>query len=289
MAGGGIFVVNGDLSGNSELLEMVETPYASEDVLQSLIERYPNLLAGDQVNPDAPRRWLLVRREQSVPDKLDGNQRWSLDHLLVDQDGIPTLVEVKRSTDTRIRREVVGQMLDYAANGAVYWPVATLRAAFEAVADDPDGQIASALGPGITSDSLWMNVETNLRAGKLRLVFLADEIPTELRRVVEFLNGQMKAEVLAVEVKQYASPTNAVLRTLVARVYGRTEESADAKGTTASKQWTEEMFFADMADKYPQGVDTAKRLLTCAENGLNVLCKGAQADRLISGPTNGHE
>ncbi|MBK6559961.1 hypothetical protein [Candidatus Amarobacter glycogenicus] len=33
---------------------MVETPYASEDVLQSLIERYPNLLAGDQVNPDAP-------------------------------------------------------------------------------------------------------------------------------------------------------------------------------------------------------------------------------------------
>ena len=29
----------------------------------------------------------------------------------------PTLVEVKRSSDTRIRREVVGQMLDYAANG----------------------------------------------------------------------------------------------------------------------------------------------------------------------------
>ncbi|MBK6559960.1 hypothetical protein [Candidatus Amarobacter glycogenicus] len=175
-------------------------------------------------------------------------------------------------------------MLDYAANGAVYWPVATLRAAFEAVADDPDGQIASALGPGITSDSLWMNVETNLRAGKLRLVFLADEIPTELRRVVEFLNGQMKAEVLAVEVKQYASPTNAVLRTLVARVYGRTEESADAKGTTASKQWTEEMFFADMADKYPQGVDTAKRLLTWArENGLNVLWGKGHRDRLISG------
>jgi hypothetical protein len=33
-----------------------------------------------------------------------------------DQNAVPTLVEVKRSSDTRIRREVVGQMLDYAAN-----------------------------------------------------------------------------------------------------------------------------------------------------------------------------
>ena len=32
---------------------------------------------------------------------------------------MPTLVEVKRSSDTRIRREVVGQMLHYAANAVV--------------------------------------------------------------------------------------------------------------------------------------------------------------------------
>ena len=44
---------------------------------------------------------------------------------------MPTLVEVKRSDDTRIRREVVGQMLDYAANGVVYWPAERLRADFE--------------------------------------------------------------------------------------------------------------------------------------------------------------
>jgi ribosomal protein L30E len=34
-------------------------------------------------------------------------------------------------------------------------------------------------------------VDANLRAGKVRLVFVADEIPAELRRVVEFLNSQM--------------------------------------------------------------------------------------------------
>jgi hypothetical protein len=35
-------------------------------------------------------------------------------------------VEVKCSIDTRIRPEVVGQMLDYVANPVVYWPVETL-------------------------------------------------------------------------------------------------------------------------------------------------------------------
>ena len=37
---------------------------------------------------------------------------------VLDQDAIPTLVKVERSSDTRVRCEVVGQMLDYAATGA---------------------------------------------------------------------------------------------------------------------------------------------------------------------------
>ena len=38
---------------------------------------------------------------------------------------------------------------------------------------------------------------------EIALSFVADEIPSELRRIVEFLNQQMDpAEVLAVEIKQ---------------------------------------------------------------------------------------
>ena len=39
------------------------------------------------------------------------------------------LVECKRASDTRTRREVVAQMLDYAANGTQYWPIDRLRQA----------------------------------------------------------------------------------------------------------------------------------------------------------------
>jgi hypothetical protein len=172
----------------------------------------------------------LVCREAGVPDEEDGGDRWSLDHLFLDQDAVPTLIEVKRSTDTRLRREVVGQMLDYAANAMVYWPVQTIKAMFEARCAregiDPLAQLGSFLENGEDTAQFWAKVDTNLQAGRVRLVFLADVIPSELQRVVEFLNGQMRsAEVLAVEVRRFEGPPGTEFRTIVPRVVGRTAEA----------------------------------------------------------------
>ena len=137
--------------------------------------------------------------------------RWSLDHLFLDQEAVPTFVEVKRSDDTRIRREVVGQMLDYAANGVVYWPAERLRSDFEISLREgrtrrrrtSSGQ---SLGDEVDPERFWDDVEQNLRSGRVRLVFVSDLIPSELRRVIEFLNERMSpTEVLGVEIKQYRS------------------------------------------------------------------------------------
>jgi len=205
MKSGEIFLIRDD----GQLARMKQREYESEDLLQGFLERYPNLLAGDQIDSKSPRRWLLVSREVGVPDEEEGGDRWSLDHLFLDQDGIPTLVEVKRSSDTRIRREVVGQMLDYVANAVAYWPIETIRAKFEARCEE-DGVgaqkvLSEFLAEGTQQDEFWQMVKTNLQAGKIRLIFVADEIPSELRRVIEFLNTQMDpAEVLAVEISHYA-------------------------------------------------------------------------------------
>ena len=76
-------------------------------------------------------------------------------------------------------------------------------------------RLAAVLGPDADTDVYWEQAGANLKAGRIRLVFVADEIPRELRRVVEFLNEQMAAEVIAIEVKQYVGPDG--LRTLVPR------------------------------------------------------------------------
>ncbi len=157
------------MSGDHLVEEMGNQPYESEDLLQELLAKNPDLLAGGQMNADVPRRWLLVRRELGVPSGEGETSRLSLDHLFIDQDGIPTLVEVKRSTDTRLRREVVGQMLDYAANGSKYWPPESLEAEFAAgcSADDVDaGSLLAKHLAGDDADAFWPPSErTSGRAG----------------------------------------------------------------------------------------------------------------------------
>jgi hypothetical protein len=160
---------------------------------------------------------------------------------------VPTIVEVKHSTDTRIRREVVGQMLDYAANAVVYWPVDTLRAQFEASREEPGQALGELLqNPAADPEEFWQRVKTNLQAGRVRLVFLADEIPAKLRRVVEFLNQQMDpAEVLAVEIKQYTGQGD--LKALVLRVIGQTiEAQKKTAGTREGRQLDEGSFMIDL-------------------------------------------
>src|SRR5664279_2420184 len=101
-----------------ELSPLQESAYGSESELQELIAKYPQILNGAE--SDSGRTYALVRREQGIADAVGAGDRWSVDHVFVDQDSVPSFVEVKRATDTRIRREVVGQMLDYAANAAEY-------------------------------------------------------------------------------------------------------------------------------------------------------------------------
>ena len=73
------------------------------------------------------------------------------------------------------------------------------------------------------ADGFWESVATNLAATRLRLLFVADDIPDPLERVVEFLNAQMAGiEVLAVEIKQFKGRSS---QTLVPRVIGRTAAS----------------------------------------------------------------
>lgn len=221
-----------------ELVAMREQEYDAESVLQELLASYPELLAGGTGSGSL----LLVRREAPLSDAAQGVRAGWLDHLFLDEEGVPTLVEVKRSSNTGIRREVVGQMLDYAANAATCWQDDTVRRWFEETCQqrdqDPSGLIAATF-PSVEDDErYWNYVRTNLTAGRLRLLFVADTIPPSLRRIVEFLNGQMhQTEVLAIEVKQYLG-RDGTTQTIVPRVLGRTEAAQQAKGRRPAESWT---------------------------------------------------
>ncbi len=237
-----IFLVGDDGS----LAEMASTAYEAEADLQKLLADNIHLLPGAQIDRDRPRRWLLVKREAGIPDREGGGAWWAVDHLAVDQDAVPTFVEVKRASDTRARREVVAQMLDYAANGSVFWTPGHLRRWFEG--EDRQAAMEQLMDlldqkdqdPDAVAEEFWQAVGTNLREGRIRLIFVADEIPASLQRLVEFLNEQMpRVEVLALEIRQYQADQSRA-SALVPRLVGQTARAQAVKEPAARRpaRWT---------------------------------------------------
>ena len=271
----GIFLIQ----DNQELIEMTEQTYESEKLLQTWLAQYPALLVGNQIDAKDPKRFLLIEQECGVPAKEAGADRWSIDHLFIDQDAIPTIVEVKRSSDTRIRREVVGQMLDYAANATEHWRVDHMRERFAANCQrrgvDATRKLKEFLGDNVDPEDFWERANRNLQDRKLRLLFIADVIPTELQRIVEFLNEQMNhTEVLAIEIKQFVGQQG--LRSLVPRVIGQTSKAQIVKGTQRRTTTNEDEFFTNLSQRAPEAAQVARKILDWAvDKGLPIKWRGS--------------
>lgn len=230
-------------SDGSPPKQMSVSPFATEDEFQLLLEQFPALLTASTFGENSPRRWMLLKRESGVPDSEGGASRWSLDHLFVDQDAIPTLVEVKRASNRELRRQVVGQILDYAANASQFWSADKLRTDFYATCaashQEPNDQFAELLEtPDFDEDEFWKRVAANLTSGRMRLLVVADDIPNELGRVIEFLNEQMApATIAAVELRSFV---NGADRILAPRIIGITSRSSAKKGKTTVEHPTNE-------------------------------------------------
>jgi hypothetical protein len=242
-----IYVVNGE-----KTVAMRKIHCKDEDQeLQRLLYNNPNLLPGDQIRPESPRRWFLIKREMPVQDPGTGGDRWSVDFFFADQNAMPTFVECKRFLDTRSRREVIGQMLEYAANGQYYWDRGFIRQMAEQTAKEQNKDIETSFRQLESEvedvDRFFEVMETNLREGQIRLIFFLEEAPPELKSIVEFLNKQMeRSEVLIVEAKQFELDG---VRVVAPALFGYTEQARLIKKTitiTSARQWNEDEFFLEM-------------------------------------------
>jgi hypothetical protein len=223
---------------------------------------------------------MLIKREMPVPDAASGASRWSVDFFFVDQSAMPTFVECKRFNDTRSRREVVGQVLEYAANGPYLWNKDIIRKHAEASAKKRGRTLEQALRTlvepeGTDSPEEFFNrVEENLKKSQIRIVFFLEEAPNELKCLVEFLNEQMlSSEILLVEARQYKYMQTGI-KVIVPTLFGFTEQARRVKQTvTVSSRKTQKWDWDSFkADAQARGLDK-----TAVETVLHELLK-SQAD-----------
>jgi len=220
-----------------------------EDALQVLLEKYPEVIPGSQIDPsnEDPPRFVLLRREMPVAG-------WSLDHLFVDQYGILTLVEAKLIQNPESRRDVIGQIIEYAANAREAWGSGRIRqyaAEFWSEREQDLDDVLLRSFPEMEIEEFWNAVENSLVQGRIRLIIASDSIRPEVRRMIEYLNSEMQnAAVLGLELKVYGQHDDELV--FVPRIVGQTQAIADRRTESETKKWGAH-HLADAFGDFPTG------------------------------------
>lgn len=187
--------------------------YSDESTLQSLLEQYPELISLQDIQDD-PLPLVPIGLETSVPSG-------SIDLLFCDASGVTTLVETKLAKNPQVRREVVGQIIEYAAFlhdidasdleeiAEKYLSKKTRKYESKArtfkehyldhvMSDNTDDA-------DVAFESFKSNAIRYLRDGRIRLVIVVDEIVDSLRTTVSFLNLHSTFEIVVLQLKRFST------------------------------------------------------------------------------------
>ena len=223
-----------------------EEAYLDESGLQRLLEEHPELIALDDVDPTASPL-LPIGREVLLAGQ-------SLDLLFLDLAGRPTGVETKLRRNPQVRREVVGQVLEYGAYLST-WTVKDIERQAERYLADPQTPARfpvqglyealsrlDASGPteeGGDEAGMRSKISDSLERGHLRLLIAVDRVVDPLRKLVTFLNGASSFDMYLLEVQQYRAPDGMKIASI--NVYGGAGSKPNGAGVRRTA-WDEARF-----------------------------------------------
>lgn len=174
----------------------------------------------------------------------------AVDLLCVDEHGTLTLVECKLKTNREIRRQVMGQVMAYAAALAELSTEDVLTRfdkRLSSMADkDPRGisardaaaALTTSAGHEISREQIAANIQANLDKDAVRIVIAVDRVVDELRSVIEYLSKHLPPQIqlIALEVGQFQRDS---VRLLAVSSYGNEVELQTAVTTSSYKhKWT---------------------------------------------------
>jgi hypothetical protein len=171
-----------------------------EHVLRDLIHDNPTIMPVHDIDPSFGRLFT-VAKELNIPGV------GFVDVLLADERGRLVVVECKLWRNPQARREVVGQILDYARELS-RWSYEDLQRQVS-VATRQQGNVlyrlATAAGSDIAEADFVDRVSRDLTAGRFLLLVVGDGITEGTRRIGEYLSGQpgLAFEFGLIELAQY--------------------------------------------------------------------------------------
>jgi len=196
----------------------------SEGWLQEKLHLFPDILPLDELDPSF-RNSISLCREMSVASGR-------IDNLYLSPTGHLTLVETKLFRNPQARREVVGQIIDYAKDLS-RWTFIDLDAAVR-VANRSSGRHETGIMELLSQEDLMdvdneahmINaIDRGLRRGEMLLLVVGDGIHESVEDMAEYIQvaPQLRFGLGLVELQLYALPEVEDLL-IIPRVVTRTRE-----------------------------------------------------------------
>lgn len=225
------------------------TPYSDEAVLRDLIFDEPALIPAADIGVASDMPAVAIR-EMGLPGA------GSSDIILVYADGTIAIVECKLATNPERKREVIGQVIDYASSLSEL----TYDEFDERVKGRREESLLELMAKAAPSgewdaDRFLEQVTGTLTGGSFRLVIAIDVMDENLARLVRYISTQSRGalQVFGLELRYHASGDLEAIVPHIANPVGR-EHSTD--GPTVER-WNPERFAALVARMGPGPLKTA--------------------------------
>lgn len=182
------------------------TPYSYEDILQRNVSELPNLVPLEAVTDEAV---LHVTIGVEWPAGTG-----AADVILIGSDAVLTIVETKLKRNPEARREVIAQLLEYAAY-ITEWTIYEIQRraddflkSEQCTSDFRDKSFNEILQSFAeesdeTVESFKGKVEQNLRQGRVRLIVAVDEVGEHAQKIVNFVNSYSSFDLYLLQISSY--------------------------------------------------------------------------------------
>lgn len=202
--------------GQARTLTPIATDW-DEDRVQDLVHRHPECLPIREIDPLFADPVSLCR-ELSTP-------AGPIDNVLVTASGLPVLVECKLWRNPQARREVIGQILDYAKELSRWSASDFQREVGRRTGGGSDAMLELVRSAGHTVDQIaFVDALThNLRRGRFLLLIVGDGIREGVEAISEYLQGHsgLHFSLGLVELPMYELADGS--RLIAPRVLARTQ------------------------------------------------------------------
>lgn len=190
------------ISKNNESSLLQRIPFServfNEDWLQQLIQNNSSLLPIEEIEPSFSELFAIGREIKTNVGFID--------NLLINEDGYITIIETKLWRNLQARREVVGQIIDYAKE-LTKWTFDDLNNAVIQVSNKSIIEIAKLNADANEIDEKYFidAVSKNLKRGRFLLLIVGDGIHESVEEMADYLQqfAQINFTLALIELQVY--------------------------------------------------------------------------------------